>query len=448
LKILQELGIIGNPSERTNTNKGGWIVNIIKRTLICFAVLAIIFAFGCSKKEDIVPAEKEELVAQELTPKEMLGKRLFFDVRLSTPEGQSCAFCHGPTVGWTGPDEELNKGGSVYMGAMETRFGNRKPPTAAYAGFSPELHIDEDGNFVGGMFWDGRATGWELRDPVAEQAMGPLLNPLEQNMPDKKSVILKVKESDYADLFREVWGPESLDAESDIDGTYARIARAIAAYERSFEVTKFTSKFDEFWRNARAQDLDVTNIDESNLEEYKGIGLDDEELLGLALFNTTGLCAECHVMTSMDGETPPLFTDFTYDNLGIPKNPDNPFYTMGKEWNPDGKDWVDKGLGGFLEGTEQYAGYAKENYGKHKVPTLRNVDLSPYEGFVKAFMHNGYFKTLKDVVNFYNIRDREGANWPPPEIAENVNVDEMGDLGLTSEEEDLIVKFMKTLSDK
>jgi cytochrome c peroxidase len=227
LKILQELGIIGNPSERTNTNKGGWIVNIIKRTLICFAVLAIIFAFGCSKKEDIVPAEKEELVAQELTPKEMLGKRLFFDVRLSTPEGQSCAFCHGPTVGWTGPDEELNKGGSVYMGAMETRFGNRKPPTAAYAGFSPELHIDEDGNFVGGMFWDGRATGWELRDPVAEQAMGPLLNPLEQNMPDKKSVILKVKESDYADLFREVWGPESLDAESDIDGTYARIAREI-----------------------------------------------------------------------------------------------------------------------------------------------------------------------------------------------------------------------------
>lgn len=430
------------------TNEGEWIMNTRKKIVIFSAIFALIFVFGCSKKEDVTPVQEKGLSAKNLTSMEELGKRLFFDVKLSTPEGQSCAFCHGPTVGWTGPDEELNKGGSVYMGALEARFGNRKPPTAAYAGFTPELKIDEEGNFVGGMFWDGRATGWELGDPVAEQAMGPLLNPLEQNMPDKKSVILKVQESDYADLFRVVWGPDSLDAEGDIDGTYERIARAIAAYERSFEVTKFTSKFDEFWRNARAQDLDVTNIDESNIEEYKGIGLDDDELLGLALFNTTGLCAECHVLTSVDGETPPLLTDFTYDNLGIPKNPDNPFYTMGEEWNRDGKEWVDKGLGGFLEGTEPYAGYAKENYGKHKVPTLRNVDLSPYEGFVKAFMHNGYFKTLKDVMNFYNTRDREGATWPPPEIAENVNVDEMGDLGLTSEEEDLIVKFMKTLSDR
>ncbi len=423
-------------------------MNIIKTTLICFAIFAIIFAFGCSKREGVVPAEKEELAAKELTPKEQLGKRLFFDVNLSTPAGQSCAACHGPTVGWTGPDEELNKGGSVYMGALEARFGNRKPPAAAYAGFSPELHIDEEGNFVGGMFWDGRATGWELGDPLAEQAMGPLLNPLEQNMPDKKSVILKVQESGYADLFRTVWGPGSLDAENDIDGTYERIARAIAAYEESFEVTRFTSKFDEFWRSASAQDLDVTIIDESNIEEYEGLGLDDDELLGLALFNTKGLCANCHVLTSVDEEIPPLLTDFTYDNLGIPKNPDNPFYTMGEEWNPDGKDWVDKGLGEFLEGTEQYAGHAKENYGKHRVPTLRNVDLRPQEDFVKAFMHNGYFKTLKDVVNFYNTRDREEANWPPPEIAENVNVDEMGDLGLTSEEEDLIVKFMKALSDR
>jgi len=427
---------------------GERIMKITKNLIIFSAIFALVFVFGCSKKEEIAPVEKEELAAQELTPKEMLGKRLFFDVNLSTPVGQSCAFCHGPTVGWTGPDEELNKGGSVYMGALEARFGNRKPPIAAYAGFTPELKIDEEGNFVGGMFWDGRATGWKLGDPLAEQAMGPLLHPLEQNMPDKKSVILKVQESYYADLFRTVWGPDSLDAESDIDGTYERIARAIAAYERSFEVTKFTSKFDEFWHNACAQDLDVTNIDESNLKEYMGLGLNDDELLGLALFNTTGLCAECHVLTSVDGKTPPLLTDFTYDNLGIPKNPDNPFYTMGKEWNPDGKEWVDNGLGGFLEGTEQYSGYAKENYGKHKVPTLRNVDLRPYEDFVKAFMHNGYFKTLKDVMNFYNTRDREGATWPLPEIAENVNVDEMGNLGLTSEEEDLIVAFMKTLSDR
>jgi cytochrome c peroxidase len=423
-------------------------MKITKNMLIFSTILALLFVFSCTKKEDVIPAEKEELAIQELTPKEMLGKRLFFDANLSTPAGQSCATCHGPTVGWTGPDSDVNNTTVVYPGAIVTRFGNLKPPSAAYTGFSPELHIDEEGTFVGGMFWNGRAAGWDLGDPIAEQAMGPFLNPLEMNMPDKKSVILLVQESDYAELFREVWGPDALDAQNDIDGTYERIAHSIAAFERSFEVNKFSSKFDDFWRKTQEAGLDVTTIDETNMDQFKGMGLDDDEVKGLMLFNTTGLCAECHIMTSEDGETPPLFTDFTYDNLGVPKNPDNPFYTQDKEYNPDGKDYVDKGLGGFLEGTEKYAQYAKENMGKQKVPTLRNVDLRPYEGFVKAFTHNGFFKTLKEVMNFYNTRDKEGADWPPPEIEENVNIDELGDLGLTDEEEDLIVLFMKTLSDR
>lgn len=423
-------------------------MKITKKLFIFSAIFALVFVFGFTKKEEVAPVEKEELAAQELTPKEMLGKRLFFDAKLSTPEGQSCATCHGPTVGWSGPDSDVNNTTVVYPGALEPRFGNTKPPTAAYAGFSPPLHIEEEGTFEGGMFWNGRAAGWDLGDPVAEQAMGPFLNPLEMNMPDKKSVILKVQESDYAGLFKEVWGPDSLDAENDIDGTYERIAHSIAAFERSFEVDKFSSKFDDFWRKTQEAGLDVTTIDETNVDQFMGMGLDDNELQGLVLFNTTGLCAECHIMTSEDGETPPLFTDFTYDNLGVPKNPDNPFYIQDKEFNSDGKNWVDKGLGGFLEGTEKYAQYAKDNMGKQKVPTLRNVDLRPYEGFVKAFMHNGFFKTLKEVVNFYNTRDKEGSDWPPPEITENVNLDEMGDLGLTDEEENLIVLFMKTLSDR
>lgn len=428
--------------------KGVRIMNITKKLLIFSAIFALVFVLGCTKKEDAVPVEKEELAAQELTPKEMLGKRLFFDANLSTPPGQSCATCHGPTAGWSGPDSDVNDTTVVYPGAIPTRFGNLKPPTAAYAGSSPPLHIDEEDTFVGGMFWNGRAAGWDLGDTIAEQAMGPFLNPLEMNMSDKKSVILKVQEADYTGLFREVWGPDSLDAEIDIDGTYERIAHSIAAFERSFEVTKFTSKFDDFWRKTQEAELDITDIDETNMDQFKGLGLDDDEVHGLMLFNTTGLCAECHILTSEDGKTPPLFTDFTYDNLGVPKNPDNPFYTQDKEFNPDGKDYVDKGLGGFLEGTEKYAQYAKDNMGKQKVPTLRNVDLRPYEGFVKAFTHNGFFKTLKETVNFYNTRDKEGSDWPPPEIADNLNVDEMGDLGLTDEEEDLIVLFMKTLSDR
>jgi len=382
-----------------------------------------------------------------VTPIEELGKRLFFDISLSDPAGQGCSTCHGPITGWSGPNSDFNDNGSVYEGAMKGRFGNRRPPTAAYAGDSPVQHIDEKGTFVGGMFWDGRATGEELGDPLAEQAMGPFLNPLEHNNADKKSVVMIVRDSNYANLFKKVWGSNSLDWEKDIHGTYERIARSIAAFERSAEVNPFNSKFDDFWYNAKAKGLDVEAIDESNWKKYSKLGLEDEELKGLMLFNTSGLCAECHVLTSVNGK-PPVFTDFTYDNLGVPKNPKNPFYAMGKKWNPDGKKWVDKGLGGFLEGTEKYKKYAAENCGKHKVPTLRNVDLRPYEGFVKAYMHNGFFKTLKEVVNFYNTRDVDGADWAPPEVSENVNVDELGDLGLTPEEEDAIVLFMKTLSDR
>jgi len=383
----------------------------------------------------------------KLTPLEELGKRLFFDKNLSDPQGQSCASCHDQQAGWAGPDKEINKAGAVYEGAVKGRFGNRRPPTAAYAGDSPVLHIDEEGTFIGGMFWDGRASGELLGDPLAEQAMGPFLNPLEQNIQDIRNVIIKVRNSDYTDLFEKVWGANSLDAEKDIDGTFERIARSIAAYERSAEVNPFNSKFDDFWKKTQAKGLDVESIDESNWKTFKNMGLDDDELKGFMLFNTKGLCSLCHVLSSENGR-PPLFTDFTYDNLGVPKNSDNPFYTMDKKWNPDGKKWVDKGLGGYLEGTEKYAKYAKENYGKHKVPTLRNVDLRPRQDFVKAFMHNGYFKTLKEVVEFYNTRDRAAENWPPPEISENVNKDEMGDLGLTPEEEDAIVLFMKTLSDR
>ncbi len=385
--------------------------------------------------------------SDKLTPIEELGKRLFFDANLSEPSGQSCAACHGPSAGWTGPDSSLNKGGSVYEGALKGRFGNRKPPSAAYAGFSPVLHLDEEGNFVGGMFWDGRASGDTLGDPLAEQAMGPFLNPLEQNMPDKKSIIRKVHDADYAGLFIEVWGPESLEPGRNIDGAYERIVRSIAAFERSAEVNPFNSKFDDFWRAAESKGLEVALIDEINWIKFKDLGLEEEELEGLMLFNTKALCSACHVLTSENGK-PPVFTDFTYDNLGVPINPENPFYAMDKKWNPDGRNWVDKGLGGYLEGTSKYSKYAAENYGKHKVPTLRNVDLRPDADFVKAFMHNGVFKTLKEVVSFYNNRDRKEAKWPPPEVKQNVNEEELGDLGLTPEEEDAIVLFMKTLSDR
>lgn len=388
----------------------------------------------------------EEKQPPKLKPIEQLGKKLFFDASLSTPEGMACAECHAPEAGWSGPDSEINKTKAVYPGILEPRFGNRRPPTAAYAGMSPNLHIDEEDTFVGGMFWDGRATGWEINDPLAEQAMGPFVNPLEHNNPDKKSVVQKVMAADYVDLFKKVWGPDSLSLE-DIDGSYERIGRSIAAFERSHEVSPYNSKFDDFWRNTRKAGLNVEKITEKNMKKFNNMGLTNDEVKGLMLFVTKGECAECHVLTSIKGK-PPVFTDFTYDNLGVPKNPNNPFYTQTKEINPDGKNWIDPGLGDFLETTKKYKKYAKANYGKHKVPTLRNIDKRPNKDFVKVFMHNGCFSTLKEVMQFYNTRDKKGSKWAPPEVKENVNTDELGNLKLTSEEEDLIVLFMQTLTDR
>jgi len=207
----------------------------------------------------------------KLSPLEELGKRLFFDKNLSSPPGQACAACHGLSVGFTGPDERVNQTGGVYEGAVKGRFGNRKPPASAYAGDSPKLHQEKDGGFVGGMFWDGRATGETLGDPLAEQALGPFLNLLEQNMPDKKSLLLVVKKTDYADLFERVWGPGSLAGDQDADKAYDKVGRAIAAYERSAEVNPFNSPFDDFWRAATAKGLKVETINESTMNSFKGL---------------------------------------------------------------------------------------------------------------------------------------------------------------------------------
>ena len=159
---------------------------------------------------------------------------------------------------------------------------------------------------------------------------------------------------------------------------------------------------------------------------------------------------------------PPLLTDFTFDNLGVPRNPENPWYAMPASLNPEGRQWLDQGLGEFLASRADYRRFAADNYGKQKVPTLRNVDKRPHPAFVKAYMHNGYFKTLKGVVHFYNTRDTKPACknprtreadaiaqgcWPEAQIKANVNKSELGDLGLTETEENAIVKFMQALSD-
>lgn len=365
---------------------------------------------------------------QSPTPLEELGKILFFDTNLSTPPGQACSACHAPATGFSGPDSAINAGQAVYSGAVHARAGNRKPPSSAYGGDSPVLYFDQEEElWIGGMFWDGRATGWTLDDPLAEQALGPFLNNLEQNIPQAKQVVLKVAQSAYAALFEQVWGPATLSFKSkaDVAGAYEKIGRSIAAYERSAEVNPFTSKYDYYLKN------EVT--------------LTEPEMRGLQLFEGRAMCSACHLSSPGPNGELPLFTDFTYDNVGIPRNPQNPFYAAPSGTNPDGPNWVDPGLGGFLASANFPVDAWSAQLGKHKVPTLRNVDKRPYPGFVKAYGHNGFFKSLEEITHFYNTRDV--APWPPPEILANVNSDELGDLGLTAQEEADIVAFMKTLSD-
>ena len=388
----------------------------------------------------------------QLSDLEILGKAIYFDQNLSINRNQACAACHDPDWGWTGPDSATNAGGAVYEGSIAGRFGNRKPPSAAYATVSPILYLDKSGLWVGGNFWDGRATGEKLGNPAADQAQGPFLNPAEQALPDSACVVYRVcNAQNYPVSFEQVWGdtacdidwPQNTDKMCEIEGkviklslqdryksdqAYDNIALSIAAFEGSYEVNAFTSKYDY---------------------SLKGMAkLTKEEQLGYAIFQGKGKCKLCHLSSGQQ----PLFTDFTYDNLGVPKNPQNPVYT----YDPD---FIDTGLGGYLKSLGYSEAVYMAEWGKVKVPTLRNVDLRPNDGSIKAYAHNGYFKSLDDIVHFYNTRDvlpycedlsdpQEGENcWPMPEVSDNVNTAELGNLGLTVREEKALVTFLKTLSD-
>jgi cytochrome c peroxidase len=390
--------------------------------------------------------------ADSLSPIQELGDAIFEDVDLSIGNNQSCATCHDDAWGSTGPDSFINARGAVYEGSIPGAFGDRKPPETDYATLSPVLYLDGD-TWVGGSFWDGRATGEKLGSPAADQAQGPFLNPKEQALPDSACVVHRVSIASYADLYMEVFGdniftidfpentyalcangePVSLDPEerAKVETEYDNIAIAIAEYEAAPTERSFSSKYDASFAGL-----------------YR---LTQEERRGFALFQGKGGCKACHPANGPGA----LFTDFTYDNLGLPSNPENPALLEDPTFR-------DPGLGGFLRNRGEPEEVWAAELGKMKVPTLRNVGQKPAPDEVKAYGHNGYFKSLKGIVHFYNTRDvkpecpdpwtpmddaiAQGC-WPPPEVAENVNTTELGNLGLTDEEEDAIVAFMEALTD-
>ena len=405
--------------------------------------------------------------AWALTPQEDLGRLLYFDQYLSKNKNQSCASCHFPAPGFVDPANVANPAVSVVsLGSDRTLNGGRNSPSVGYAAYSPTFGWnEEEGLYMGGQFWDGRAA------TLIEQAKGPFLNPVEMAMANEAAVLAALVDrknrnaKSYIKLFKSVYGVDllSLDLGDDsrVTTVYGNLAEAIAAFETTVLFTPFTSKYD-YYLNGRAV-------------------LSAQEARGLALFNGQAQCHLCHPAdwtVDADGNSmPPLFTDYSYDNLGIPKST-NPLIAD----NP-----IDYGLGGRLDIAtvdpdpvlSAAAGYpvSAGEAGKFKVMTLRNIAVTPPYG------HNGFFATLEQIVRFYNRRDMMqsmsgmdgggmmggggmggggmggggmggggmggggmGMNMQP-EVAQNVNTTELGNLGLTMMEEQDLVAFLKTLTD-
>jgi cytochrome c peroxidase len=420
---------------------------------------------------------------------EELGKQVFFD-EISVPARQSCATCHVPANGFTAGSEIINLNGVAVPGAAPHRVGNRKPPSAAYAASSPNL----SGGFfgpdcanapfglfcIGGVFWDGRATGTaighevfagdadltsayaEFLGPLADQALGPFANDVEQNvpvgnteLPGAEFVCRHVARARYRELFELAWGAKP-DCRNAADLEFKRIAVAISAFEHSSELNSFSS----FRDIALADDADGKfPLDDFTAEQNLG-----HDLFYNNVANGGAGCANCHnsgtpfilflppdflPIQNPDarGEEPDqIYADNSFHNIGLPPNPD------AANFDPNAPDL---GLAGFtgVPGHE----------GDFRTPTLRNVDMRRSKHFTKAYMHNGYFKSLEQVVHFYNtatskpVCSMSGASaeeaianncWPLAETPSVLPLTGLvGDLGLTPHEEAALVAYLKTLTD-
>src|SRR5207302_662850 len=366
---------------------------------------------------------------------ETLGELMNYDRNISPKRNEACASCPMPYAAFSGPIPSVNLTMIAYPGTEHFRAGKRTAQRYPYAPFFPVLQYNQtQGAFFGGNFWDSRATGYLLRNPDANQAQGP----------------------------------------------------PVDTYEQSLQVSSFTSKFDAFLAG--------------------NYTLTADEKAGYDLFRGKGNCNSCHLDgrstaptpangTAPNGEdtgaaadTRPLFTCFGSANLGLPLNPRNAFYYQTKPdpygftANPLGFGYRDLGLGEFLRsgfGTwaspnESWRQYAPQQDGRMQTSSARNVAMVPAKCtggtdapgpyFQKEFFHNGYIKSLKQLVHFYNTRDKKGYAypvtsghcppgttervdcWPEPEVRNNLDMT-TGDLGLTDKEEDQIVAFLQTLTD-
>jgi cytochrome c peroxidase len=418
-----------------------------------------------------------------------------------------------PYAGFSGPIPSVNLLPIAYPGSVHYRFGKRNPQRYTYSPRFPVLNYNvTQGAFFGGNFWDARATGYKLQSPDAQQAQGPPLDTQEMGSPDLACIAYKISQAEYLPLYITVWGddPSSINFPSDTasicatpggaaifgsnpspialsaedrtkaNNVYDHWAQSISFLESSDDISPFTSKFDAY--------LDG---------KYK---LTAQEMAGYNLFRGKANCNSCHLDgrstapsptetsaedTGTAADTAPLFTCFGYANLGLPKNPRDAFYYQttpdfyGFTPNPAGFTYTDLGVGTFLRSgfgsapnpNSAWTQFASDSDGQMQTSTARDVALVPPQCptteapgpyFQKEFFHNGYIKSLKQLVHFYNTRDvyryevesgdcpagttERVTCWPAAEVPQNQDMT-VGNLDLTNTEENQIVAFLETLSD-
>jgi cytochrome c peroxidase len=448
----------------------------------------------------------------------VLGKLMNFDENISPFRNIACSSCHMPYAGFSGPIPSVNLTMVGYPGSFHFRAGKRNPQRYSYSPDFPVLEYNKtQGAFFGGNFWDSRATGYELQSPDAQQSQGPPVDTQEHMFPDTACIVFRLSQAAYRPLFEQIWGADSFaikwphDTEaicdtpggaakfgSDTqpvklkpedrtlsDNDYNHWAQSVSFFERGDDVSPFSSKFDAFLAN--------------------NYTLTSDEMAGYNLFRGKANCNSCHLDGRSTAPTPPppqgtaphsmdtgaaadkrpLFTCFGSANLGLPLNPrDAIFYQTTPDFfgftaNPYGFGFRDLGLGTFLRSgpgswpnpNADWIQYAPASDGLMQVSTARNVAMTPPmcptteapgPYFQKQFFHNGYIKSLKQLVHFYNTRDKypfsvtsghcpRGTTekvdcWPMPEVPATMDMT-IGDLGLTDREEDQIVTFLQTLTD-
>jgi cytochrome c peroxidase len=446
---------------------------------------------------------------------QLLGKIMNFDENMSPFKNRACGFCHMPYAGFSGPIPSVNLTMVAYPGSFEFRAGKRTAQRYTYAPNFPVLNYNKTQQaFFGGNFWDSRATGYLLGSPDAEQAQHPPVDTQEHALPDTACIAFRLSTAVYRPLFETVWGTGSLDIafppnteqicdtpggasifggsatpiqltpgdRTKANNVFDHWGNSLDQFEASPDVSAFSSKFDEYL---------------AFLAGVSGASnpMTADELAGYSLFDGKGNCNSCHLDGrgttspkfqpdhSNTASTTPLFTCFGSANLGLPLNPRDAIYYQNKPdffgftANPDGFGFRDLGLGSFLRGVaapnpnSDWTQFAPTSDGQMQTSTARNVAMvppacgsteAPGPYFQKEFFHNGYIKSLKQLVHFYNTRDAYGYHvtsghcpagttekvncWPMPEVPNNIDMT-FGNLGLTDREEDQIVAFLETLTD-